>query len=1218
MLTHDTIILAATSAEMRSSLRSILSQSYNILEASTAEQLIILLEENYTSVATVIFDVDMTTSDGQNALAAFTVGGLASHIPVMAVTTEEDHHRAEHFALENGATEVLYYPLHAAMVSRRVENVIALFYNKRTLEKVIKTQAAAIHDSYEKMVDTLSSIIEYRNAESGDHVLRIRRLTRMLLEELTVACPEYGITKDMISAITSAAALHDIGKISIPDNILNKPGRLTPEEFEVMKTHTTTGGEILKNFVSIGNGDYLRYAYNICLYHHERFDGSGYPEGLKGDDIPICAQVVGLADAYDALTTDRVYKKAIPYLEASNMIINGECGVFSPKLLECFKHIRGSFEELARSYSNGRDPDADNITVPLPPPKKSDAGSLEEATVKYRALLHHTNASVLEIDFDQGLFHLVYDPMLTFSAFAHVATFQEAMTRLAEESIHPDDRHFVTSDLDGYLADFFSQGLRKSSRSYRVKGRDGVYRRYNASTLRISTDGSDARKAIIVWLPAEDGRASEEVPLPTEVIRLTCRYDRSLSFVDGGNELLSLLGYDSGSHCVKGLLDLISSSLPSATEDLAEQLSRSSLFEAILPLSGKNALRYVFYRGQLRIGEDGTEQLNGIAVDCSFSYSRVKKRIDSISAYRTIIEDTEDILFEWDVASDVLTFSDNWKEHFDYDHIHTEASYNLRTRSHFHPDDLHIFFEKVSEVRSTDVRFVELTARIANNSGKYIWNRIRMTAQRNTEGEVINIIGIISDIDAEKKLSLEFAERADQDALTKLLNKEAGRRRISEVLSSADELKGAFFIIDLDNFKLVNDRYGHLLGDALLANVADTIRGMFRERDIIVRIGGDEFLAFSPNISDRNTVAKRCDSLIRSISQMYTGQLGDIDLSCSIGVSMLPDHGTDYSELFRKADVALYQAKENGKNGYHIYDSDLIQPRYSTVSRRIDSEQILGIAGGGLTEYVFQRLYDTNDIEGTVNSVMELIGRQLNVSRVYVFENNDDNTTCSNTFEWCNDGVEPEIDNLQDISYADLPGFIESFDERGLLYCTDINELNDSIRAIVEPQGIRAMLHCAIREKGVFRGYVGLDDCKAPRLWMKEQIELVSLLSQIVSIFILKERAQRHSEELFEDMKRILDEQYSYVYIVETGTYRLKFFNGSVSQLDSSVTIGTPCYKAFFGLDKPCENCPIKAGDGAQLTVNNPNYGVTVRASASSVRWNGRKEWLVTCTNVKE
>lgn len=213
---------------------------------------------------------------------------------------------------------------------------------------VLKQQALCLQRMNERIIETLSNVVEFRNLESGDHVKRVKDFTRILAEHLAKRCPEYQLDREAVDVITAAAALHDVGKIAIPDAILLKPGRLTTEEFAVMKTHTTKGCEILALLGEIQEGEYGRAGYEICRYHHERYDGGGYPEGLKGEEIPVSAQLVSLADVYDALISERCYKSAYTTAQAYDMIMRGECGQFSPKLLLCLEEAREELEEKAK------------------------------------------------------------------------------------------------------------------------------------------------------------------------------------------------------------------------------------------------------------------------------------------------------------------------------------------------------------------------------------------------------------------------------------------------------------------------------------------------------------------------------------------------------------------------------------------------------------------------------------------------------------------------------------------------------------------------------------------------------------------------------------------------------------------------------------------------------------------------------------------------------
>jgi putative two-component system response regulator len=251
-----------------------------------------------------------------------------------------------------GVIDYITKPFEAYVVRRRVQNVVDLYYHRSNLELTAKSQAKRLREQYlklndmnEKIVNTLGTIVEFRNMESGLHVLRMKEFTRILIEYMMDNYSEYLLTKDDVDAIVYAAAMHDIGKIHVSDAILLKPGPLTVEEFEAVKVHTTKGADMLRELSTIDDPVYLRYCSEIALSHHERFDGRGYPNGLWGNEIPISAQVVSLVDVYDALVSKRVYKEAYSKEESYNMIMDEQCGVFNPKLLDAFEYCRDKIEE---------------------------------------------------------------------------------------------------------------------------------------------------------------------------------------------------------------------------------------------------------------------------------------------------------------------------------------------------------------------------------------------------------------------------------------------------------------------------------------------------------------------------------------------------------------------------------------------------------------------------------------------------------------------------------------------------------------------------------------------------------------------------------------------------------------------------------------------------------------------------------------------------------
>ncbi|WP_345891690.1 HD-GYP domain-containing protein [Ruminococcus sp. OA3] len=351
MKTRDTILIVDDIEINRVILCGLFEHDFRLLEAENGDQALTLARKYHERMAIILLDLNMPVKDGYQVMTELKKDGLLSELPVIIITAE-DSSENEVKAFDLGASDIIMKPFEPHVVKRRVQNVIELNHRKLYQEQIIEEQAVKLRESNTVMVDALSSIIEYRSLETGQHIQRIRLFTRTLLQEVTRHCTDLGLNTKDIDIIASASSMHDIGKIAIPDSILNKPGRLADEEFEVMKTHTTKGCEMLKTLKRVGDEKYLQYAYNICRYHHERWDGKGYPDGLTSDQIPVCAQVVGIADCYDALTMDRVYRKALPEEQAFHMILNGECGTFSPRLLESFRSVRTEFAHLANEYAD--------------------------------------------------------------------------------------------------------------------------------------------------------------------------------------------------------------------------------------------------------------------------------------------------------------------------------------------------------------------------------------------------------------------------------------------------------------------------------------------------------------------------------------------------------------------------------------------------------------------------------------------------------------------------------------------------------------------------------------------------------------------------------------------------------------------------------------------------------------------------------------------------
>lgn len=337
------ILLVDDSAMNRMMLTEILRDSYHILEAENGRECMEKLQAESGNIALVLLDINMPVMDGFEVLKAMNASHTIEDIPVIMISSEDSDATIRR-SYELGASDYVNRPFDARIVYRRVTNTIKLYAKQRRLVQMVSEQIRARENNTDMLVGVLSHIVEFRNGESGAHVRHIRIITELLLRRL-LESSRSSITAEQQDMIPLASALHDIGKIGIDEKILNKPGRLTPEEFEVMKTHSMLGAQMLHDLDNFAEQPLLQTAYEIARWHHERWDGRGYPDGLKGDEIPISAQLVSLADVYDALTSERCYKKAFSHEKAVQMILNGECGAFNPLLLQCLTDIQADLKE---------------------------------------------------------------------------------------------------------------------------------------------------------------------------------------------------------------------------------------------------------------------------------------------------------------------------------------------------------------------------------------------------------------------------------------------------------------------------------------------------------------------------------------------------------------------------------------------------------------------------------------------------------------------------------------------------------------------------------------------------------------------------------------------------------------------------------------------------------------------------------------------------------
>ena len=357
-MARTTILISDDDEENRNYLKSLFQEDYTVAVTENGRQAMEFLMQNHQDVAILLLDVHMPVVDGRALLKVLKVKKVTDRIPIVMMTTTLDSDLVKE-CYDNGAVDFILKPFTPEIVVGRVKNTISLYHSSAQLKSIISQQTAQIKEKNQelkafndRLMEVMSSIVEFRNLESNAHIKKIKGISRILAQAMIkLYGKEYRLTPEKVEIIESASALHDIGMIAIPDAILLKTGKLTPDAFEVVKSHTTRGCEILEQIKELQNKDYIEVSYNICRHHHEKYDGSGYPDHLAGDAIPIEAQIVSIADVYDSLISDRSYRDAFDMDKAFSMIIGGDAGVFSEKMLDCFKRSRLLIEAFCKQYS---------------------------------------------------------------------------------------------------------------------------------------------------------------------------------------------------------------------------------------------------------------------------------------------------------------------------------------------------------------------------------------------------------------------------------------------------------------------------------------------------------------------------------------------------------------------------------------------------------------------------------------------------------------------------------------------------------------------------------------------------------------------------------------------------------------------------------------------------------------------------------------------------
>lgn len=1252
MAIQETLLIADDQELNRAILQSLFEGEFNLLEAENGEQAMLLIRQYRESITAVLLDLVMPGMDGYEVLEEMRKAKLLYHVPVVVITADDSSgNKVKVFEL--GASDIIAKPFEPEVVRSRVKNVIELARYRRSLEELVEEQAVRAREANAAVIDMLSSVVESRSLESGQHIRRIRMFTRVLLQEVSENYREYGLDSRKIERITSASSLHDIGKIAIPDSILNKPGKLTAEEFEVMKTHSTRGCELLSGLGRIQDREYLQYAYEICRYHHERWDGHGYPDGLKGNSIPLCAQVVAIADCYDALTTDRVYRKSIPPNQAFSMILNGECGAFSQLMLECFKNVREPFVSLTEQYADGLPAELDRGTPDGPQTPVWDTGDnkVEQIQQKYSALLRFVDATVMEFDCDTGIYHLVYQSSRDFSALCSGSGFENTIRNFADTAVHPDDRETALSILGSYIQELFDEGLTHRELRYRIMERgSNTYVWCRAAILRTDLENPRLRRVLLVWkkeesdisMPAAGAGTSDYLPSAVGTAPVPAadpiadqllggihkfRCDRFFTMLQSSPSLVLLFGYSEQELEERYQNRLFNIIHPFDRERIGKEFKDQRNIGKIIELDYRveakgGRIVWVSNRCIVKI-ENGEEVAYGVLLDITKRRQAEEELRLSLEKHSIIMGQTNDIIFEWDIRQDELSLSDNWVNQFGYPPIAKDVKTRIPAASHLHPDDMPAYLNLMNAMID-GIPYREAEFRIADAKGAYRWVHVRATAQFDLDGRPFKAVGVILNIDAQKRASAELEERAAKDALTGLYNRAAAQARIEERLENCEDgTLSAMMVLDVDDFKMVNDQYGHMFGDAVLVELAAKLTSLFRGEDIVSRIGGDEFLIFMPDIHSESVAEQRARDVIRELQGPLLDGQEDAAISCSVGLAFAVGNTLHFQPMFDHADRALYRAKSAGKNRLQSYADEMkygFTGMASTRRTEIESDHPIHSSLPELIVMCFDRLYDAPDFSQAVQSILSRIGESFGISRTYIFESDEGGETYSNTFEWCAEGIEPKIHSQQRLPYVDSGvDYRENFDGDGLFYCQNAHRLKAHVRSMLKQHSVLSTIQFAILENGDFYGFVGFDDCRLRRLWTKEQTDALTFLGKLLSVFLLKNRAQEALANTVTNLHSVLDHQEAWLYVLDPDTYTLRYVNARTRQLVPDAAPGCACYEVFYQRERPCERCVLRrAKEAGQCTMEiyNPYLGFWILADGAIVNWNQRKACLIACRDI--
>lgn len=792
-------ILIVDDSEMnRDMLSDMLSDDYDIVEAANGEEALGILKEQVYDIDLVLLDIIMPAVDGFGVLDVMKRYHWIDNTPVIMISSEISQSYIRK-AFELGVTDYILRPFDSFIIHKRVSNTLMLYRKQKKLLSALEEQVYENEKNNSMMINVLAHIVEFRNGESGMHVHHIKQLTSILLQNLIEKTDKYHLTENDILLISTASSLHDIGKISIDDKILNKPGRLTAEEFEVIKTHSIIGAEMLQDLHNTHNYPLFDKAYEICRWHHERYDGKGYPDGLSGEEIPISAQVTSLADVYDALTSNRCYKKAFSHEKAMEMILDGQCGAFNPVLLQCLKDCE---KQILAEFSDSIDTTQDDRLL-IRATEELVENKISSDKIDFSAHLPIAARERWNFFSDgSGEIQFEYDAMLD---VLRLTKYGAKVLGLQELTMHPRGLK------QGYLGAQNIQTILDAMQSEASLEKPVV-----KIKKHISLNGPRRWYEIRIrtlW-------SNEEKPKYTGILgRIIDINDSELAIVRPEYRI-------------------------SENDDAEIRQTISKLTQVFDVVRLVDITDNEIVRSGCKPGNE--EMINACRGDkCYAIWGKTQRCKNCVSSKA----------FEKRGQVSKLEFADD------------------------------SIFQIIS-------KYVEISEK------PYVLEMI----YKDNDGVLLGAYGKTDFMDN----IVNYNRQLYHDALTGAYN-----RRYYEEQAKSMRYIDAVAMLDANNFKGINDHYGHAAGDCLLKAVCESIKECIRSSDILIRLGGDEFVLLMANIPEI-VFYQKISEIKQKISEIKLPDYPDIKCAAAIGGV----YGIQPIEnALTEADRLMYLDKNASKEG---------------------------------------------------------------------------------------------------------------------------------------------------------------------------------------------------------------------------------------------------------------------------------------------------------------